>query len=362
MKPVMQSARAVPPGRIIKRELEARGWTQNELAEIMGRPASKISPLIRGTKRLTPRTAIELAEAFGTSPNVWTNLEAQYRLHLAERRMTRGTIARRALLFGALPVRELINRGWISDSKDISEMEEQICALLGVTNREEIPSLAASFRGSKTEEVSTAALVAWCQRARQLLREQSVSVFHAEDFRRDCIPQVLNLVESDETLSDVPGVLAEHGVRFVILPHLSGTYLDGAALVVEDQPAVALTLRYDRIDSFWFTLMHELAHVYARHSGEFLDREIDCSNGNKEEQEANSMAAEWLVPSDSLAAFVKRSRPFFSRARLEEYAVSIRRHPGVVLGRLQREGEIPYKNLRQLLVRVSGRLAGSIAN
>ena len=93
MKRTLQSARPVLPGSIIKRELKARGWTLKELAEIMGRPESKISPLIRGTMRITPRTAIELAEVFGTSADVWINLEARYRLRLAEQEVPRGEIA-----------------------------------------------------------------------------------------------------------------------------------------------------------------------------------------------------------------------------------------------------------------------------
>jgi addiction module HigA family antidote len=78
-------ARVTPPGVILKRELEARGWTQNDLAEIMGRPSQAISEIIRGTKQVTPETALELAQAMGTSPEFWTNLEINYRLHLARK-------------------------------------------------------------------------------------------------------------------------------------------------------------------------------------------------------------------------------------------------------------------------------------
>jgi len=361
MKRMLKSARAVPPGRIIRRELESRGWTQKELAEIMGRPASKISPIIRGTKGITPRTALELAEAFGTSADVWVNLEARYRLSLAERTVAREAIARRAFLFQVLPVSEIVKRGWITDSHDLDELEASICTLLGVDSREEIPTLAASFRGSKAEEANTAALLAWCHRAKQAVEKQEVGSFSLNRFRQQAVAGVLQLADSTEKLDKIQEVLAECGVRFIILPHLSRTYLDGAAFEVNSQPAIALTLRYDRIDSFWFTLMHELAHIYAGHEGEFLDRDVELSNGSHEETEANSLAAEWLLPAKSFKAFVARSRPYFSRARIEEFSVGIGRHPGIVLGRLHKEGEVPYKNLRPLLISVSGHLAQSMA-
>jgi addiction module HigA family antidote len=78
-------ARVTPPGRILIREIEARGWTQKDLAEIMGRPPQAINEIIKGTKQITPETAIELSAAFGTSAQFWTNLESNYRLHLAQK-------------------------------------------------------------------------------------------------------------------------------------------------------------------------------------------------------------------------------------------------------------------------------------
>jgi HTH-type transcriptional regulator/antitoxin HigA len=73
----------VPPGRIIERELEARGWSQKDLAAITGRPPQVINEIVQGRKRITPETAHQLAEAFGTSPEFWANMEAKYRLLLA---------------------------------------------------------------------------------------------------------------------------------------------------------------------------------------------------------------------------------------------------------------------------------------
>jgi len=165
-----------------------------------------------------------------------------------------------------------------------------------------------------------------------------------------------------EDLESIPHILAEYGIRFLVLRHLGRTYLDGSVLEVSGQPAVVLTLRYDRIDSFWFTLLHELAHIYKAHKGDYLDRDVDHSNGDANEDEANQLAAEWLVPSESLSNFKKRSTPYYSSARIEEYAHSIARHPGIVLGQLQKDSTVPYKNLRALLVRVSPSLQASIAN
>ena len=78
-------ARIIPPGRILARELGARGWTQEDLSTIMGRFAQTINEIVKGKKRITPETALSLAEAFGTTAEFWLNLETNYQLNLARR-------------------------------------------------------------------------------------------------------------------------------------------------------------------------------------------------------------------------------------------------------------------------------------
>ena len=71
-------ARVFPPGDFIREELEARGWTQRDLAEILGRPIQAVNAIVNGKKGVTPETAVSLGAAFGTSPEFWLNLEAAY--------------------------------------------------------------------------------------------------------------------------------------------------------------------------------------------------------------------------------------------------------------------------------------------
>lgn len=78
-------ARIVTPGRIISRELEARSWTEKDLAEIINRPPEAIYEMIQGKKPITPDTGLALSKAFGTSPEFWQNLEANYRLNLVKK-------------------------------------------------------------------------------------------------------------------------------------------------------------------------------------------------------------------------------------------------------------------------------------
>ena len=126
MANLLKPARATSPGRVLLRELDARGWSQRDLAAIMGRPYQAINQIVRGVKRITPETARELAQAFGTSPELWINLEVNYRLQLAKHEKKEREIARRSHLYSLAPVAELIRRGQIEGSDDVDELEKQV--------------------------------------------------------------------------------------------------------------------------------------------------------------------------------------------------------------------------------------------
>ena len=79
----LQLAQAFPPGEFLRDELEERGWSQSDLAEIMGRPVSLVNEIIKGKRGITPKTALGLAAALGGSARFWLHLESSYRLWLS---------------------------------------------------------------------------------------------------------------------------------------------------------------------------------------------------------------------------------------------------------------------------------------
>src|SRR5215470_20307776 len=119
-----------PPGEFIRDELEARGWTQTEFAEIIGRPKRTVNELITGKRGITPETARELAAALGPSAQFWMNLDAAYQLSKVAPATER--IAWEAALRERFPVREMTKRGWIRASGSYEEVERQILAYFGL--------------------------------------------------------------------------------------------------------------------------------------------------------------------------------------------------------------------------------------
>ena len=113
MNKELTPARAVKPGDILREEMEAREWSQADLAHILDRPIQVVNEVLQGRKAITPETAIGLATAFGTSAEFWLNLENSYRLHLARAYQKGDEVKRKAELYGLAPIKEMMKRGWI---------------------------------------------------------------------------------------------------------------------------------------------------------------------------------------------------------------------------------------------------------
>jgi HTH-type transcriptional regulator/antitoxin HigA len=350
-------AEVFPPGEFIREEIETRGWSQAEFAEILGRPPRLVSELIAGKRGITPETAKGLAAAFGTSAQLWLNLESSFQLSRLKHNSS-DEISRRAKLYEMVPVKEIVRRRWIEPSDNLDVLEKRVMDFL----RAELIPHAARKSTSYSEEI-TPAQHAWLLRARQLCKAVSVSnSFTTTRFER-LLEQLKSLLLSAEEVRHVPRLLAQAGIRFVVVEPLSQTRVDGATLwLSETAPAIVLSLRSDRVDWFWFTLMHELAHVKHQDGKDELLLDVDLLGESGEgksakpeiELRADAFASEFLVPPKDLRDFVVRVKPLFSKQRIKAFAARIGVHPGIVVGQLHHSGVISYAHSRELLEKVRG--------
>ncbi|MDO8804487.1 MAG: HigA family addiction module antitoxin [Elusimicrobiota bacterium] len=347
-------ARVARPGEVIALELEARGWTQKDLAEIMGRPLQAVNEIVNGNKQVTPATAHELAQVFGTTPEVWMNLETNYRLFAARKEAGSDDIKRRSRIYSLAPVKELIKRGWIPNILDLDELEKNVCGFLGLTDINMTPSFGVpvSRRHSEAREPEGMAQIAVLMRARQLAKKHKVAKFNAARFKA-AIPELLEFSKDVEGIEKLPVFFANLGVHLVIVPALAHSYMDGAVFYAGSNPVILLTLRYDGVDNFWFTLTHEVAHLVANHHGVHIDTNLEKPSNVVAEQTADKLASEWLLESATYEKFLSSSGHFYSRETVASYADSVKRHPGIVVGRLHHQNKVPYSHLRGMLEKVS---------
>jgi HTH-type transcriptional regulator/antitoxin HigA len=200
------------------------------------------------------------------------------------------------------------------------------------------PSVAL-LRKTRTERTNAktdfGALEAWC--AAVLLKAEKLRVSKPDLKNADQARALAKLSVRSDWAKKLSGWLADVGVAFVTLDHLPGTFLDGAAIRREDgTPVIALTLRHDRLDNFWFTLLHEFAHVRLHLSLDtplILD-DLDVRSTDGIEAEADAFARDALIPK---SMWVSRSSPNMSIEDVENLARDADIHPAIVAGRWRYE-------------------------
>ena len=356
----MIPAEAFPMTDFLKEEMEARGWSQADLSQIVGKSPRDIHSLVNGKVTLKPEMATLLGDAFGTGPEYWMNLETSYRAWLTSR-ATRETVSRRGLLYELAPVREMLRRRWIRPADDIGVLEKQVTQFFGVPDVESLRDLPLPFAAKMTADYKapTTSHKAWMARARNLAQAVSVNKSFSDAAFNDCLASLRLLLNDPEETRHVPRVLADHGIRFLVIEHLPQTRLDGGCVWLDQgSPVVALSMRFERLDWFWFTLIHELGHVKAR-DGQGRDGIVDIAlvgqdatareDKSETEKAADLFAEDFLVSRAELENFVDRVRPLYSKERIRLFAKRLDVHPAFVVGQLQHRKEIEYSHSRDVL-------------
>jgi len=360
-----QIAEAFPPGDFIKEELEARDWSQVELAEIIGRHPQTITELVTGKRAITPELAKALGDAFGTSAQYWMNLDTSYRLWLA--RDTDNAVSRRARLYQIAPIREMAKRHWLELSQNLDVLEKRVASFFRIPSIDTPIKFPHAARRRGVGEISPSQK-AWMFRAAQLAHAVHAEPFSAQSFKQG-MAELRQLLSNTSEVRLVPRVLADAGIRFLILEHLPRTGIDGVTFWLDEKsPVIALSLRYGRIDAFWYTLAHELCHVWRRDGlrrrqmivlDTDLVRDAETTEPELEsEKDVDILAADFLIQRSELDDFILRTSPLYSRKKIANFAARIKTHPGIVVGQLQFRGEarggVGWDKFRDMLVDVRG--------
>lgn len=246
--------------------------------------------------------------------------------------------------WGGFPIKEMIARGWLQKltNKAVKSTEELV---QGFISNVGVEFGSTAFRrtlgGDAYSPATKYALYAWLARVIQKARERkpAIGLFDREQLSTTFMRELAQLSWFEHGPILAIEFLEKHGIAVVIEPHLKGTLLDGAAMQDEDgTPIVGLTLRFDRLDNFWFTLLHEVAHVWKHVNREetFLDN-LDSSSDDRREVEANRIAKEALIPRVAW----KRSDAYLNPSNLtiDRLSRELKIHPAIIAGRLRKERE-----------------------
>lgn len=341
----MASAPVDHPGTFIVEELDERKWTQTDLAYVLGMSPQQLNPILTGKQSISPDMARALGEAFDVPADFFANLQKQYDLKNAKR--PDPGVRTRATWLATFPVREMIRRGWIEDG-DPALLDLQMKRFFGKNRVEDIPfigngEMLPHAAKKASYEQTTPVQYAWLHRVKKVA-EGLPCPGYSEDLLRAAMPSIRAHMQDKDDLIQIPAILRDCGVRFALVEALPGSKIDGVCVWIDDQPAIGMTTRLDRLDNFCFVLRHECEHVLRGHGREATFMPVDeientddqRENLPIEEAQANEAAAEFLVPKKQMDSFIARKSPFISESDVLAFAARMEINPSVIVGQIQR--------------------------
>lgn len=320
------------PIEAIKFRMEQAGLKQKDLIPFIG-SRSKVSEVLSRQRPLSIAMIRRLHEGLGIPAEVLLK-EPGAQLPVAEI----------GIEWDRFPLAEMLKRSWLPDfNGTLADAKKQAGELL--------TTWAGSYGGSGLQpallrqhvragsDADGYALTAWRIRVSQLAQEQKVPKYRLGTVTHDFVRDLVRLSYLDNGPLLAREFLLKNGIHFIIEKHLAHTHLDGAAIRLPDgSPLVAMTVRHDRLDNFWFTLCHELAHIALHFDGQdstaFFD-DLDHAGIDTCEGDADRWASDALIPQEVWQAANLGRRP--STHAVINLATSLRIHPAIPAGRIRKE-------------------------
>lgn len=325
---------APSPIAAIRFRMEQMGLTPRQLEPFIGSRA-RVSEVLSGKRRLSIDMIRSLHEGLGIP----------YESLIAKRHPSVGTVTA-----SASALDELIELGVDLDKDDVRTL---------ISSADQVRSTLALHRKTRTQRAASktdqTALLLWQAAVLKKSEQQSIATtFDRTRFGAEALRALARLSAKPGSPVKALEALHDHGIAAVVLPSLQGTFLDGAAMVAQSgTPVIGLTLRHDRLDSFWFTVLHEAAHISLHYdhlldSGAAFIDDMEIRSKNTFECEADALARESLIPSSILSQVPWDINTTYDE--LVTLSVRARVHISVAAGRWQRDHQ-NYRKFSRLIER-----------
>lgn len=311
--------------------MQELGWKQSDLVPFIG-TRSRVSEILNRKRPLTVNMIRALAVGLGISADTLVGINENEQVLPQKKQLN----------WKNFPIKEMVSRGWIKKISSSSSFstEEVIKQFLSDTGVEfGVAAFRRTLSGDALSPVSKYALEAWLARIIQKGRKKKSTLgkFDLDVFSLSFLRELAQLSWFDQGPNLAVEFLEKNGIAVVMEQHLKGTLLDGAAFKDNDgTPIIGLTLRYDRLDHFWFTLLHEVAHIWKHitKSETFLDN-LETTTDDRREVEANRIAREAFIPRIAW----KRSDAYLnpSMEAIDKLSRDLKIHPAIIAGRIRRE-------------------------
>ena len=241
----------------------------------------------------------------------------------------------------------MINNNWIKAQKDETLQLKEVLNFFGVASLEAWRNIweetfsqpDAAFRQTQAFPANAESVAAWLRKGEIEAQKTNYPPYNEKLFK-ETLKEIRKLTneESDSFLPRLTELCANAGVIFVLIPDPPKSRVSGATTWLGKRPVIQLCFRYGTNDHFWFTFFHEVGHII-KHSKKATFIEYKDKR-NEYEDEADLFASQTLIPQKSYSTFASKEN--FTESSILTFSEHVGIAPGCVLGRLQRDGYVPY--------------------
>lgn len=339
----------VHPGFILRQVLDERSIKQKDLSDAIGKSTPVINDILQSRRGISPEIAYMLEAVIEDIPaEEWLSYQCQY--DLAMIRQDESLAKKRKDLEEWNQLKSLFNTSFLKKKLGLTgapeENIEKVFQYFGVSSvhalQEKASLTEAYFKQSTSLSVDAANMMTWILLVRKKSEDTPSPKVTFDPKQAAELIRKLNLVfyKNEDTKVKTERILNKYGIKFVIQENLDKTPVDGYSFWDGDNPTIAVSLRFKRLDNFAFTIMHELGHImkHIKRSGkkDYIDI-IKPDSDDPKEAEANEFAAKALcedAPLNELFEIWRRS-PFTAKRPILEAARVYRISPSIITGQFQ---------------------------
>jgi len=334
---------ATHPGTVIRDEINARNISQKELAHELGVLPTFLNEILKGKRAITADFAILLEKSLGISADYWMRFQSQYEIDMA--RLKEKNVRRIELIETwniikeYVPVKHLKKSGYL-----IGTLIEDIIKIKDIYKVETIEDLVKTvaehrtlsfYRKSEKLEINQTNMLAWSKIAE--FESDKIIVPYFDASKVEQLQKDLNLVffENSNVKDRTKKLLENYGIKLIYLDKFDKTPIDGFSFWSGNNPAIALSIRYKRIDNFAFTILHEIGHIELHLKDDFERRFIDFI-GSKDKDTYELQADEYAQKSLISDSQWKELLDFYTPLnddKIIEFSMKHNIHPAIILGR-----------------------------
>lgn len=345
---------AFHPGYYIKEIIDDMGVTQEEFARRLGTTGKTLSDLLKGKISLSHKIALNLSIMLGTSVNIWLNIQKTYTEKVLEIERRKGRDKEIATV-ASIDYKYFTDLGVVPKAKKAADKADELLKYFKISSFDVFkePDFLVNYRTAvgSVNVNNTLNSNAWVQTALNMGQSMDAGTIDLKRLKGH-LPEIrrMTLQAPAEFLPQLSETLRSCGIAFVLLPHLKNSGVNGAVKWVNKEKVIlAMNDRRKYADVFWFSLFHEIKHVFQKKLALLIiDGTVDDPGDvHKElEIEADAFARDFLLPEDTFSEFVAENN--YSNVSILWYANEMEIHPGIVVGRLQNEGLIGFDKLNGL--------------